>query len=346
MRNAPSAAKPDQRRQLSSTPETAWLRFDRNVPRDLVHRRALAEVLIADTVQVADDEFLLGTQLPRAHTLWSDRQYPYHDPLITVEVCRQACIATLHRYYNVPPEWQFLSKRIDFRVVNLDAYADDHASPPEGILRARILNKRERAGTLLAITIESELTIDGTLGGTVSGDVIVMQQPAYQRLRAQQLKIKYESLATSRTQEPVRPVDPSRVGRILQRNVAIGDGTEAVTPSGECRYNAVVDQTHPCFFDHPLDHLPGALIMEIHRQTAIDAAGSAAIGMPASAVITRCDVQLSDFAELETHMTCSATLVGQPQPESARVVSRLHQFDSQIGDGQVELRFVQVDAHA
>jgi 2-oxo-3-(phosphooxy)propyl 3-oxoalkanoate synthase len=342
--NAPSAAKPDQRRQSASTPETAWLRFDRNVPRDLVHRRALAEVLIADTVQVAEDEFLLGTQLPRAHTLWSDRRYPYHDPLITVEVCRQACIATLHRYYNVPPEWQFLSKRIDFRVVNLDAYADDEASPPEGILRARILNKRERDGALHAITIESELSIDGTLGGTVCGDVIAMQQSAYQRLRAQQLKVKYESLDTSRAQELVRPVDAARVGRTLQRNVAIGDSTEGVAPSGECRYTAVVDQTHPCFFDHPLDHLPGALIMEIHRQTAIAAAGSANIGMPVAAVVTRCDAQLSDFAELETHVACSAIIAGQSGEGSVRVASKLQQFDNQIGDGQVELRFVQVDA--
>src|SRR5271154_4854650 len=77
------------RRRISSTPENSWLRFDRNVSRELVHRTALAEVLITDTVQVADDEFLLGTQLPRAHILWSDRRYRYHDPLITVEVCRQ-----------------------------------------------------------------------------------------------------------------------------------------------------------------------------------------------------------------------------------------------------------------
>src|SRR5271167_4837746 len=135
----PSATKHAQR-QLSSTAENALLRFDRNVARELVHRRALAEVLIADTVQVADDEFLLGTQLPRANTLWSDRGYPFHDPLITIEVCRQACLAVPQRYYEVGPDWQFVSKQIELRVVNLAAFTDDDASPPEGILRARFSN--------------------------------------------------------------------------------------------------------------------------------------------------------------------------------------------------------------
>jgi A-factor biosynthesis hotdog domain len=103
--------KPYQR-QLSPTLESAWLRFDRGVPRDLVHRRAVAEVLITDTIQVAEDEFLLGAQLPRAHSLWSDRRSSYHDPLLTIEICRQACLALPHRYYGVPEEWHFVSKRI------------------------------------------------------------------------------------------------------------------------------------------------------------------------------------------------------------------------------------------
>ncbi len=340
MPHAQSATKPDRRRQLSSTPETAWLRFDRNVSRDLVHRTALAEVLIADSVQVADDEFLLGTQLPRAHILWSDRSYPYHDPLITVEVCRQACIATLQRYYDVGPDWQFVSKRIDFHVVNLEAYADDEASPPEGILRTRISNKSERRGLLYGITVESELTIDGRPGGSVCGEVIVLPRATYENWRAQQLKLK----GFDRRREPstVRPLDSARVGRLLHRNVAIGDSRKTGSPSGECRYTAIVDPTHPCFFDHPLDHLPGALVMEIYRQAAIATAASEGIGVPKDAVITDCEVRLSDFAELETNLECSAVAVGRAQEGRVQIASALHQFDKQIGSGQVGLRFLRV----
>ena len=88
-------------------------------------------MLIADTVQVADDDFLVGTQLPRAHSLWCDRGYPYHDPLISIEIARQACIAIPQRYYGVQSASQFISKRMSLRVVDLDAFRDDYASPPE-----------------------------------------------------------------------------------------------------------------------------------------------------------------------------------------------------------------------
>jgi A-factor biosynthesis hotdog domain len=336
--NAQSAIKPDQRSQLPSTPETAWLRFDRNVARELVHRRALAEVLIADTVQVAEDEFLLGTQLPRAHTLWSDRRYPYHDPLITVEICRQACIATLQRYYHVGPDWQLISKQIDLRVFNLDAYTDREDAPPEAILRARISNKQLRRGVLHEITIDSELSIDGVPGGTVTADVVVLPRKTFDRLRAQQLRHK---LLDDSPPARVQPLDSADVGRIFDQNVAIGecDPSERSAP-GECRYRAIVNQMHPCFFDHPLDHVPGALVMEIYRQAAIATATRANAGTASTAIVTRCDVQFSDFAELQAGVECSASAIDEPQDERVQIASTLHQLDKQIGEGRIELRFL------
>jgi hypothetical protein len=335
--NVPSATKHSQR-QLSSRAENAWLRFDRNVSRELVYRRALAEVLIADTVQVAEDEFLLGTQLPRAHTLWSDRHYPFHDPLITIEVCRQACIAIPQRYYDVGPDWQFVSKQIELRVVNLEAFTDDETSPPEGILRARFSNKRIRHGRLRELTVSSELTIDGTSAATVSGDLMFFPRVTYQRLRTQIRKKK--PFDDSRERSSARPVDPARVGRIFGRNVTIGERVLGRAPGRDCRYTAIVDRTHPCFFDHPLDHLPGALVIEVYRQAAIAAAASDGVGEPADAVVTRCAVQLSDFAELEAPIECLAKVIGTTPDGRVQIALTLHQLDDEIGDAHVELDFV------
>lgn len=326
-------------RELSSTPENAWLRFDRNVSRDLVHRTALAEVLVADTVQVADDEFIIGTQLPRAHTLWSDRQHSHHDPLITVEICRQACLAIPQRYYDVGPDWQFVSKHIDFAVVNLDAFADNEISPPEGILRARFSNKREHHGVLCGLTVGSELTIDGTSASTVDGDLMFFPQAAYEKLRSEQRRCKpLESMPIGKA---ARPLDPAHIGRVLHRNVTIGESAIPGTAAGECRYTVIVDQTHPAFFDHPIDHVPGALVIEIYRQAAIAAATGGA-ATPASAVVTRCEVQLSDFAEFEAPVECTATVMGQPVDGRVQIDLGLHQLDTKIGDAHVELDFVSV----
>ena len=335
---APFATRPHHR-HLSSTPEDAWLRFDRNVSRDLVHRKALAEVLIADTVQVADDEFLLGTQLPRAHTLWSDRVYPYHDPLITIEVCRQACLAVPQRYYDVGPDWQFVSKLINFRVVNLDAFTDNEVSPPEGILRARFSNRRERKGILCGITVQAELTIEGTSAATVSGDLMFFPKITYERLRAQQRQHK---ALDKQPQATTRPVDPATIGRAFHRNVTIGESDFPGSVAGDCRYVAVVDRRNPYFFDHPLDHIPGALVLEIYRQAAIATVTGDTAAMPAAAVITRCDVQLADFAELESPLECSAKVIGEPEDEPVQIALALHQLERQIGDAHVELDFVSI----
>jgi A-factor biosynthesis hotdog domain len=337
--NAPSDARLQQR-ELSSTPESAWLRFDRNVSRDLVHRAALAEVLIADTVQVADDEFLLGTQLPRAHTLWSDRQHSYHDPLITVEICRQACLAIPQRYYDVGPDWQFVSKHIDFAVVNLKAFADNLLSPPEGVLRARFSNRRERHGVLCGLTVGSVLSIDGTSASTVDGDLMFFPKDEYEQMRDQQRTCK--PLESARLPIVTRRIDPARIGRILHRNVAIGESSTVGLTAGECRYTVVVDQTQPSFFDHPLDHLPGALVIEIYRQAAIATATVGGAASPASAIVTRCDVQLFDFAEFEAPVECSASVLDEPPHERVQIALALHQFDTKIGDAHVELDFTSV----
>jgi hypothetical protein len=337
---APSATRP-QHRHPSSTPENAWLRFDRNVSRELVHRKALPEVLIADTVQVADNEFLLGAQLPRAHTLWSDRVYPYYDPLITIEVCRQACLAVPQRYFDVGPDWQFISKRIDFCVVNLDAFSDDEASPPEGILRARFSNRRERHGMLCGISVQSELTIDGISAATVTGDLMFFPRVTYERLRAQQRK--HKALDTGPLNTP-RPIDPASVGRTFPRNVTISESKTSPAVE-ESRFVAIVDQRHPTFFDHPLDHVPGALLVEIYRQAAIAVATGDTAATPAAAVITRCDVQLSDFAELGAPVECSARVTDRSEDKPVQIALALHQLESQIGDAYVELGFVSIADH-
>lgn len=56
--------------------------------------------------------------------------------------------------------------------------------------------------------------------------------------------------------------------RMNQRNVVLNYGAGA--SRGEARM--IVDQTHPFFFDHPLDHVPGLLLLEGAVQAAQNSA--------------------------------------------------------------------------
>ena len=74
---------PDELLTLSGT-RTDGLSFEQTVPCRLAHRRCLGEVFVADTATAGPGEYLAAIQIPRAHTLWSDRVADYHDPLAAV----------------------------------------------------------------------------------------------------------------------------------------------------------------------------------------------------------------------------------------------------------------------
>lgn len=314
------------------------LRRDRPVSRELVHRRALAEVWITDTTQTGVDEFLIATQLPRAHTLWSDRGNGYHDPLITVEIARQACLVLGHLYYKVPRGWQFISRTIRLRVLDLAPYRDNCESPPEGLMRVRFTNHWEKEGELRGMSMEADFAIGPVQAATIQGDLAFFPREDYERLRAHVRGRK--PLQGARMRIVRHPLDPERVGRRLPANVAIEESTAAAGAPGESRYVAVIDERHPSHFDHPQDHVPGAMIMEIYRQAAVATATRDGFASAPGAVFTGCEVELSDFAELDAPLECSAHVIGRSEQARTQLALQLHQLGTQIGGARVELAFV------
>ncbi|HEY3483411.1 MAG TPA: AfsA-related hotdog domain-containing protein, partial [Streptomyces sp.] len=117
---------------LPLLPPGTDLTFDRTVPRALVHRRQIAEVFVADSVQTSPDDFYLSFQVPRAYPLWSDQRTGYHDPLASVEAARQALSVVLHRHAGVVAGSPVTLRRISVRVEDPEAYAADGATPLQG----------------------------------------------------------------------------------------------------------------------------------------------------------------------------------------------------------------------
>jgi 2-oxo-3-(phosphooxy)propyl 3-oxoalkanoate synthase len=63
--------------------------------------------------------------------------------------------------------------------------------------------------------------------------------------------------------ELLLPERPGRVGRPMSDGVVLGRRVEST------RWQLRVDTTHPSLFDHPVDHVPGMLLMEAARQAAL-----------------------------------------------------------------------------
>lgn len=305
--------------------------FNQTVPRELAHRRALGEVFIADSIELEEDEFALAMQVPRSHSLWFDRQAPYHDPLATLEASRQGTFVIVHRYLGIERGPPFTLHRIGFRVLDLEAYRDDESSPFEAIWHARLEDTNVRAGVLVGMRLRGTLLVDGSPAATLEGEVAMLPQREYEMVRA-----------TQRARVPVgsaaRPlgarIDPALVGRIDRRNVVIG--LLAPGEGEEASYPLVVDERHPSFYDHPQDHVPGPLIVEAYRQAAIvTACRSGALASPVAAV-SGCEATFGDFCEPDAPASCSASVAGV---DGARVEVEvgLHQFGARIASARIEL---------
>ncbi len=312
------------------------LRFDRTVPRELAHRRAISEVFVADSAFVSEDEFIAAVQLPRAHSLWHDRRHPFHDPLLAVEACRQATFVGTHLYMGVPVGTRGSLQSIEFRVEDLDAYRDDQANPLEAIISVGVVGREER-GAFTAMTVEAAMAIDGRAAMGMSGTILFLPADDYAALRAHQRSRKPLLVAP-----PPRPpgIDPALVGRWDPRNVAIGDVAAGAPERGEQRFPVVVDPENAAFFDHSQDHLPGPLIVEVYRQAAIRTAIRAGALRSPDAVVTGCRAHFTDFAEYEGSTECVAILGAATNAERISVELTLSQFGSELAQAEFELTAV------
>ncbi len=306
------------------------LSFDRTVARGLVHVRALSEIFIADSVRESDDWFASALQLPRTHGLWGDRETDFHDPVITLEIGRQSVFLVLHHFLEVPRDWKFVLRRVDFRVVDLEAYRDDRVTPPEGVARVHLLSKQESHGILDA-SFEGEANIRGLPAMLMSADITVLSPYNYTILRAKGRGRKPIDSAPLRA-NPI-PLAPTVVGRTDPRNVVV---YELESDNGASTFGLIVNQGHPAFFDHPHDHVTGSLILELFRQSAFATVQRADVLAP-PAIVTACSMSFEQFAELDAETTCRARLARITSQGDALLDLTLHQFGDTIAQARMQL---------
>lgn len=307
------------------------LSYERTVPRGFVHVRALSEIFIADSVRESEDWFVTAFQLPRTHGLWGDRRTAHHDPVVTLEIGRQTVFLVLHHYLEVPREWKFVLRRVDFRVVDIEAYRDDNVTPPEGFARVRRVAAKRTHGVLES-SFEGEATIGGRTAMEMSADITVLSPYNFTLLRAKgrgRKRIDSAPLAVDPT-----PLEPALVGRTDPRNVVVYDAP-GDDGRGSC-FGLIVNQAHPAFFDHPHDHVTGSLILELFRQAAIATAHRAGV-VSSLAMVTACSMSFEQFAELDAETTCRARVGRVTSQGDALVDVTLHQFGDTIAEARMQL---------
>jgi 2-oxo-3-(phosphooxy)propyl 3-oxoalkanoate synthase len=279
--------------------------YSQTIARELVHKRSIAEVLIT-SVTTTPANWICHAQLPRRHSFHTDttgEQSAYHDPLLVLEAFRQACVAASHASYGVPLDARYTVRYYELSILDLATLK----CGPQVLdleLNIAVRNEFRRGGQGLqgpvhGLDVAAVVTHEGTKVMELSGAFGWMSLAKWEAFRGG---------ASWDAGPQASPADPQIVGRTRPENVVIGEPV----PLGGSAASApiVVDVSHPTIFDHPLDHLPGGLMIEACRQLALAVIGSCSATIMGPAWL-RCDFH--SFAELDT----TSTVTVAPDAEDA-----------------------------
>ncbi|MGW3815304.1 ScbA/BarX family gamma-butyrolactone biosynthesis protein [Streptomyces sp. NPDC005046] len=259
------------------------------VPKELVHRASVAEVLLTDWTRTGTDRFEVSAQWPRGHSFFTPVQ-GRHDPLIAAETFRQAAILLAHTEFGVPLGHPFLMHNL-----TLDTHPEHltvGTAPATITITITCHNVTMRRGTASAIRFEATFHRDGHTIATASGSCTATTPAVYARLRGNRP-------TTTQPHPLTAPLAPQHTGRTSPADVVL-------SPTHQHHHWLLrTDTTHPVLFDHAVDHVPGMVLLEAARQ-----ATHATLGQ--NTFLAHLASTFHRYTELDT--PCTITTHHQPQP--------------------------------
>jgi hypothetical protein len=231
------------------------------IRRELVHKRAVSEVLVT-SVSNQSGTWTVHAQLPRLHSFHTDvvgRQRSYYDPLLVLEAFRQGCIAGSHLFYDAPSDARHTVRYYELSVVDLDQLECGSGTLDLELNIVVQKESRREGGPVHGLEVRAVVAHEGAKAVEVSAAFGWMPLAKWDAMRA--------GASWDPGPQPA-PADVRTVGRTRVENVVIGEPVHA-TEGGSASAPLVVDINHATLFDHPLDHLPGGLMIEAARQLSL-----------------------------------------------------------------------------
>ncbi|RZU31545.1 ScbA/BarX family gamma-butyrolactone biosynthesis protein [Blastococcus saxobsidens] len=259
----------------------------RTVDRRAVHKAAVAEVLITDVAPIDPALSVAAAQWAGGHPTFRPATNGRPHPLLFVETVRQAAIYLAHQEYGVPPGSHFIFERITASFPEAEPWGP--STEPVSVLVAVRTNLHRVGGRVAGAYIESEAWSMNRRIATCQASYRCLGARAYARIR----RAGRSTLRAGPTPDIPAP---------RHRSARRADG-----PAGESVSTLEFDPHHPTYFDHPVDHLPGMLLLN----AAVEA-GMRRLRHPAVDRLEQLDMSFDRFAELDR----AVSIVSRPAPSS------------------------------
>lgn len=315
---------------------------ENTVPRSMVHRAAVSEVFLTGAELVKEGHFRCSAQLPRTHSYFSEHTHrsAHYDMLLLLEVFRQASIYISHAFLDVSAQDKFIYLDSVTRVTerSLLVVGDRPASAQIDVF---VVDEYLRHGERSGVTLNMSLSINGEVAARHERmSIRWMSGAAWNKMRARGLAA-IPADADPLAQLPP-PLSPSAVGRHWLNNVVLGKDVE----QGADRLVAplIVDLNNPAIFDHPLDHIPGMLLLEGFRQAALVVADRQLQAAPDQWLLSSCHVVFTRFGEFGLPTRVRADLNALAIDEHGRITVALDVEQGGVVIATAELELLPVAA--
>ncbi|MCK8676007.1 ScbA/BarX family gamma-butyrolactone biosynthesis protein [Streptomyces lichenis] len=275
----------------------------------LIHKADPEEVLLTTWRRTGENAFVFTARWPRTHGFYvaSDGCYT---PALFAETVRQTFSALTHAAYGVPFGYQLIWDALAFEVSPAALYVGPE--PAALTLHVGCDATRSRRGVLTAASLEVTVERNGMLLGTARTRFTVHPAALYARLR----RARTDARGAMAAAPPApAPLDPAAVGRTRAADVVLG------AEGGPDRRELRVDTTHPVLFDHPVDHVPGMLLVEGVQQAAVAALGP-------DARLRSLSISFLRFAELDAPCHLSYRVV-RPGPDAPGAAAPVVQVEAE-----------------
>ncbi|GLZ32270.1 adhesin [Lentzea sp. NBRC 105346] len=274
------------------TTDTPWQDdFQQTVPRRLVHRAAVAEVLPTHWHRLSEDTFAVGAMWPRQHSFYEPIA-GHHDPMILAETIRQAGLLVAHVGYDIKLDAPFIMWELAHNVDLTGLIIED--APAKITVEVIGRDVSRRGSSIVDITFDMRIFRGFEQIGTGLGKLSSVSKGVYARLRKGQVNTTQHCAVPG-----VEPIEPAVVGRYRPNDVVLGATGEPDT------WRLRVPSDHPVLFDHAVDHVPGMLLLEAARQAVQQLNG------PGRVVPLAMSSEFHRFAELNEPTTIRAERLGQ-----------------------------------
>ncbi|MGW1409012.1 ScbA/BarX family gamma-butyrolactone biosynthesis protein [Streptomyces sp. NPDC002403] len=287
------------------------------VPKELVHRSTVAEVMLTDWNRVDDTHFVMSAEWPRGHSFFTPVADGYHDPLIGCETVRQIGILLGHAEFGVPFGHQFLVWDLDLAV--RPQHLRVGCGPASLSIDVHCTEINRRGRNLSGLRFEAVFHRDGNIVATGGGSFSCMAPAVYRRVRGEHIP------GGNRDQLPlISPAAPQSVGRTSPMDVVLSPTNE------QNRWQLLPDTRHPVLFEHAVDHVPGMVLVEAARQ-----ATAAALGRPSYLPLAIAN-EFKRYVELDSPCMIEASPLPGTSSEGERsVLVTAHQGGSLVFNSTV-----------